>query len=194
MQTMHSAVFRMLAVACLILGAGACSRDASGPAEAASNAAGCLPDGDGSLEARLRGALHANLKWTNADMECDGSPHPDGGVLRLTIAGPMPGSTSRLRFIFGIDPHDIASGVAQAYPTNLTLLVEGGQQLYATRGADKCAVETLQRSPLSGSDGKLDRVQVRGYCSDPASDMAGTARVLVSTFSFTALLRSGDEH
>ncbi len=76
--------------------------------------------------------------------------------------------------------------MAQAFPTNLTVLVEGGQQLYATRGHDKCAVETLQRTPLAGSKGKLDRVKVRGYCIDPASDIPGTARLLVPTFSFTA--------
>jgi hypothetical protein len=141
----------------------------------------------------LRGALAADLHWKNAEMICDGSPHPDGRSIRVTIAGPLPGTSSQLRFIFGIDAKDIASGVAQAYPTNLTMLVEGQQQLYSTRGNDQCAVETIQRTPLADSKGKLDRVKVRGYCIGPASDIPGSTRVLVPTFSFTALLRTGDE-
>lgn len=177
-----------------MLGTGACAeapQDATAAATAQTQ--GCLESGDGSLEAQVRGALVADLKWSNAEMQCDGGPHPDGSGIRITVAGPLPGTSSTLRFIFGIDPHDTASGVAQAFPTNLTLLVEGGSQLYATRGNDKCAVETLQRTPLPKSAGGLDRVKVRGYCVGPASDIPGSTRVLVPTFSFTALLRTGDD-
>ena len=176
-----------------MLGAGACTRTA--PEEAAAPAAqtgGCLAIGDGELAAQLRGALAADLQWKNAEMQCDGGPHPDGDGLRVTISGPLPGSSSRLRFIFGIDPDDTASGVAQAFPVNLTLLVEGGSQLYSTRGNDNCAAETLQRTALTQGEGGLERIKVRGYCIGPASDLAGTARVLVPTFSFTALVRTGD--
>lgn len=194
MSLMRSRPSRLLAAACFLLGTGGCAQE---PADAASSpsaqAAGCLAGGDGSFEADVRGALTADLRWSNADMQCDGSPHPDGRSIRITIAGPLPGAASRLRFIFGIDLRDAADGVAQAFPTNLTVLVEGGQQLYATRGHDKCAIETLQRTPLAGSNGRLDRVKVRGYCIDPASDIPGTARLLVPTFSFTALLRTGDD-
>jgi hypothetical protein len=176
-----------------MLGTGACAQDPPDAAVPAAKVEGCLASGDGSLEAQVRGALVADLNWNNAEMQCDGSPHPDGRSVRVTIAGPLPGTTSRLRFIFGIDLHDTASGVAQAFPTNLTVLVEGSPQLYATRGNDKCAVETLQRTPLAKSTGGLDRVKVRGYCVGPASDIPGSTRVLVPTFSFTALLRTGDE-
>jgi hypothetical protein len=185
---------RILAAACFLAGTAACAPDPPETvAASAPGTAGCLAGGDGSLEARLRGALVADLQWQNAEMKCDGGPHPDGSGMRVTIAGPLPGTSSQLRFIFGIDPHDTASGVAQAFPTNLTVLVEGSGQLYATRGNDKCAVETLQRTPIADSHGKLDRVKVRGYCIDPASDIAGNVRLLVPTFSFTALIRNGDD-
>jgi hypothetical protein len=193
MHPMPSWPVRILAAACLLLGTNACAPDPPQASGSAPLAAGCLPGGDGSFEADVRGALTADLRWNNTDMQCDGSPHPDGRSIRVTIAGPLPGTSSRVRFIFGIDLHDTASGVAQAFPTNLTVLVEGGQQLYATRGHDKCAVETLQRTPLAGNNDRLDRVKVRGYCIDPASDIAGTARLLVPTFSFTALLKTGDD-
>jgi len=194
MFLLQSRPCRVLAAAGFLLGTAACAQDpADAAAPSSTQAVGCLPGGDGSFEAEVRGALTADLKWSNAEMQCDGSPHPDGRSIRVTIAGPLPGAASRLRFIFGIDLHDSADGVAQAFPTNLTVLVEGGQQLYATRGHDKCAVETLQRTPLAGSNGRLDRVKVRGYCIDPASDLPGTARLLVPTFSFTALLKTGDD-
>lgn len=165
-------------------------------AAAASPAAGCLAGGEGRLEAALRGALEADLDWGNAEMECDGDLRPDGSGLRVTVAGPLPPAATgaapgqRLRFIFGIDLDDIATGPAQALPTNLTLILEGGNQLYATRGGELCAVENLDRA---ASGAGVERVSVRGYCLGPASDLAGEKRVLVPTFSFTALLRTAEE-
>ena len=148
----------------------------------------------------MRGALAADLAWKNSEMQCDGDTRGKDG-LRVTIVGPLPasanpataGKAQQLRFIFGIDLHDTAAGVAQAFPTNLTVIVEGAQQMYATRGNGKCAVESLLRSPESGKDGKLERVKVRGYCIDPAADASGEHRLLIPTFSFTALVRTGDE-
>ncbi|MEO6079757.1 MAG: hypothetical protein ABIQ86_08275 [Steroidobacteraceae bacterium] len=207
MPLLHPPASRMLAVLLVAMGTGACAQS---PTDIVANAApaqtaGCLATGDGSLQAELRGALEADLVWQDAQMQCEGGPRPDGEGIRVTIAGPLPApatpsqspgagnAPAHLRFIFGIDLRDTASGVAQALPTNLTVIVEGGQQLYATRGDDKCAVETLQRTPLQASGGKLDRVKVRGYCIGPASDLAGKMRLLVPTFSFTALIRNGDD-
>ena len=84
-------------------------------------------------------------------------------------------------------------------PTNLTVILEGQQQLFATRGDDKCAVEQFEVTPLlaagaNGSHGAgRQRVHARGYCTGPASDLQGTQRVLVSTFEFTSQINSGDE-
>lgn len=147
----------------------------------------CLA-GQGRLEAQLRGALQADLDW-RGQMHCDGDLRPDGSGLRISLAGPLD-AARRVRFIFGIDLQDTASGPAQVLPTNLTVLVEGEATLFATRGADKCAVEDLERTVLEPG---LERVSVRGYCLGPASDLAGAQRVLVPTFSFTALARHGGD-
>lgn len=146
----------------------------------------CLADGQGRLEAQLRGALEADLDWHDAQMQCDGDLRPDGGGLRITLVGPLD-AARQLRFIFGIDLADAADGPAQALPTNLTVLVEGEATLFATRGADKCAVEDLARSVIGPG---LERVSGRGYCLGPASDLNGERRVLVPTFSFTTLART----
>lgn len=191
---------------CLLLIAGAIGGCAQKPATAPAAAepvavvqSGCLPDGSGNLKATVRGALEAQLDWSNAQMECDGDLRPDGRGLRVVVVGPLQesaptaldpvrtrGIARQLRIIFGIDLQDAAEGPAQVLPTNLTLIVDGESLLYATRGADLCAVEDLARLPL---DGGVERVTVRGYCLGPASDIAGAQRVHMPTFSFTALVR-----
>jgi hypothetical protein len=155
-------------------------------------AAGCIADGGGALQAQLRGALVADLNWRNADMTCEGGLRPDGQGLRVTMAGPLPvpdGAPPRkLRFIFGVDPHDIAAGAAQALPTNLTVILEGEKQIFATQGDEHCAVELLERSPLPAAKGRQrSRVHARGYCLDPAANLAGDARLHVPTFEFTGV-------
>jgi hypothetical protein len=161
-------------------------------------ASACLAAGDGAMQARVRGAIEADVNWTNAQMSCEGGMRPDRKGIRVTLAGPMPNSESRLRFVFGISMKDTAPGTAQALPTNLTVILEGKQQLFATRGDDKCAVEQLEVTPLlahssAGNGAHLQRVHARGYCTGPASDLHGTRRVLVSTFEFTSQINSGDE-
>jgi hypothetical protein len=166
----------------------ACSADpgaATDQPQQAGNAAACIKSGGGYLHAQLRGALVADLDWTNAEMQCDGGPRPDGKGMRVTFAGTLPGTTRQLRFIFGIDAHDIADGAAQALPTNLTVILEGEQQIFATRGSGHCAVEAFDRSALEETGGRMYRVHARGYCLAPATNAAGDARLLVQTFEFT---------
>lgn len=167
-------------------------------ATATSAEPGCIAGGGGALHARLRGALTADLAWTNEMMLCEGGARPDGHGLRVTLAGPLPGSQAdnsparRVRFIFGIDYKDVAAGGAQALPTNVTVILEGEGRIFATRGADRCAVETLERVPLLAEGGRFDRVHARGYCTAPAAELAGDARLLLPTFEFTGRVAAGD--
>ena len=176
----------------------ACSR-AAPPAAAAATAQTSTTSlcgaGDGFLRARLRGALDMDLDWQGGTLVCEGSARPDGSGLRATFAGPAPGgeagATRSLRFIFGIALADSAPGAAEALPTNLTVILEGEQTLFSTQGDDKCAVEIVSRRPLVSAQG-LERLQVRGYCTEPASDAAGARRLLVSTFEFAGVVRIGE--
>ena len=162
-------------------------------ASTASTAPGCIAAGGGFLQAQLRGALTADVDWKNAGISCEGGPRPDGRGIRITMAGPLPGEAGRqVRFIFGIDSQDVAAGPARALPTNLTVILEGGGRMYATRGDDRCAVETLERSPLADAGTRLERVHARGYCTEPAAELAGDGRLLVPTFEFTGVMAAGD--
>lgn len=171
---------------CLALATLAACAQKTIPEEPAAVAApGCLASGEGRLEAELRGAINADLDWGNAQMECDGGPRPDGGGLRVAIAGALD-AERRLRFIFGIYPDDVAEGPAEVRPTNITVFVEDHPQVYATRGDGNCAVENLERVAL---DKGSERISARGYCIGPAADLSGGAPLHVTTFSFTALVR-----
>lgn len=189
---------RASALLCLMLAMAACAGDKGDATREAAAAApsatesGCIASGGGFLRARLRGALSADVDWGNARMQCEGGPRPDGRGLRMTLAGPLPGNeATKLRFIFGIGHADVAAGSAQALPTNVTVILEGGRQMFATRGDDRCAVETLERTPLMNA-GHQDRVHVRGYCTGPASELAGDSRLLIPTFEFTGVVNTGD--
>ena len=170
---------------------------ACGPAQEAPNpnatpgAAGCAPGGQAYLRARLRGAIEADLDWRDAEMSCEGGLRPDGSGLRLAIAGPLKTSGQKLRFVFGIDTVR-KDGHETNAATNLTLIVEGAQQLYATLGNDKCTTDTLERGAIGSDTASRQPVLVRGFCTGPAATMDGGSRVLVERFDFTTSYPTGN--
>lgn len=150
-------------------------------------------EGGGFLQARLRGAIEADLDWHDAAMHCEGGPRPDGRGVRVALGGPLPSDAMlRLRFIFGIADRDVASGSALALPTNVTVIVEGDGRMFATRGDGRCAVELLQREPLPGSP-RRERVHARGYCLDPAASLNSDERLHVPTFEFSGVVDAGEQ-
>lgn len=169
----------------LLLAMDAQAAEPSLPPAPRSHAPGqCLPDGAAFFKASLRGALSADLDWSAAQLQCDGGERPEGKGLRISIAGPLTSAEGvaprRVRFVFGIDTTAGHSGL----PTNLTLLVEGEGQVFATRGDVRCTTDSLQRD----SHGTPGRVDVRGFCTSPATSLDGSQRVLLSRFDFSARL------
>lgn len=156
--------------------------------------AGCLPSGNGFLRARMRGALDLDLDWHDAELECDGSPRPDLSGLRLSFSGPRHSDGRRLRFVFGIGSA-VAGRDGRALPTNLTIIFEGEQRLFATRGDDKCTVDELSQERVGALGGAMRtwRVVVRGFCTVPATTLAQDARILVSRFDFAGKVSVADE-
>jgi len=148
-------------------------------------APGCLPTGNGYLRARIRGALDLDIDWRNAQIECDGGPRADGSGIRMSFAGPRRSDGRRLRLVFGVNAvREGRSG--RALPTNLTVIVEGGQRLYATRGEDRCTIDSLnqQRLSISGTKPRSYRIVARGFCVAPASTLNDAEHILVSSFDF----------
>jgi hypothetical protein len=168
----------------------------SGLLPAANTQSLCASEPDSFLVARLRGAIDADIDWRGTGMFCEGGLRPDGRGVRTAFAGDLPvasgGPPHRLRFIFGVGLEDTAPGKAQVLPVNLTVILEGEKTLYSTRGDDRCAAEITDRRPVSGTEKGLDRVSVRGYCLAAAEDAAGERRLLVPTFEFTGVIRTGE--
>lgn len=161
------------------------------PGARSSPGAGCLPTGNGYLRARVRGALNLDIDWHNAQIECQGEPRSDGTGIRVSFAGPR-ADGRRLRMVFGVNAvHEGRSG--RALPTNLTVIVEGGQRLYATRGEDRCTVDSLDQQRLSDSGAKSRsyRIVARGFCVAPASTLNDAEHILVSSFDFAGAVVFG---
>lgn len=155
---------------------------------------GCFAGGDGYLRARLRGAMDLDLDWKNADMECAGGPRPTGNGVRVSIGGPLRAEGRRIRLVFGIA--GVAEGAAgQALRTNVTVLFEGEQRVFATRGDDKCTVDSLsqQRVETLGSARAVYRVVARGFCLGPATSLTRGERVFLTSFDFAGRVEFGDD-
>lgn len=155
-------------------------------------ARGCLPTGNGYLRARIRGAFDLDIDWHDPEMECEGGLRPDGSGLRISFAGPRHSDGRRMRLVFGVEAvQEGHSG--HELPTNLTIIFEGEERLFATRGDDHCTVDALTQERLGALAGpeRAYRVIARGFCVAPASTLDSSARILVSRFDFagSALFR-----
>ena len=175
--------------------------DADTPARApapvskpAQHGPGCLQAGNGFLRARIRGTLNLDIDWHNADIECDGGSRPDGSGIRVSFAGPRQSDGRRLRMVFGVgEAKEGRSG--RELPTNLTVIFEGEDRLFATRGDGRCTVDELEQERLGALGGprRTYRIVARGFCVDPASTLSGDGRILVSRFDFAGNATFEDE-
>lgn len=173
-------------MAAVALGSAPCAlRLSAAPATTPTPHAGCLPTGDGYLRARIRGAMNLDIDWHNAEIDCEGGMRPDGSALRVSFAGPVHSDGRRLRLLFGVGSAK-EGRAGHALPTNLTVIFEGEQRLFATRGNDHCTVDDLQQQRLGALGGPVRayRIVARGFCISPASTLDGSSRILVSSFDF----------
>ena len=154
------------------------------PALAPLGANNCLPSHDGYLRVRMRGDSSMDIDWHDADMQCDGGPRPGQQGLRLTFAGPGRRGEHSLRFVFGIAA---APGVraARNVPTNVTVIFEGENKLYSTAGDGKCTMDEFRQRPLRApGHAHVMRISARGFCTAPATAIAGQSGLLLTRFDF----------
>lgn len=192
-------MFRRAAFAAIVLApVSACATDTSASPTVQSATGGCLITGDGYLRARVRGALTLDLDWKNADMQCDGGPRPPGrnGIngVRVSIGGPERGDGRRIRIVFGVAGVGEGRG-GEALRTNITLLFEGEQRIFATRGDDKCTVDKLEQQRVGslGDARAVYRVVGRGFCLGPATGLSRGERVFLTSFDFAGRVEFVDD-
>jgi hypothetical protein len=170
-----------IAAAALIV---ACPRLAD-PTTAVAAAPGCLATGNGYLRAQIRGAMKLDVDLHNSELECGGGARPTGSGIRVAFAGPLRSDGRRLRMVFGVGT--AAEGRSgRALPTNLTVIFEGEQRLYATRGDDKCTVDELHQERIGalGGSSRSYRVIARGFCIAPVNALHAEENILVNSFDF----------
>ncbi len=193
--TMRNNCFAMLVLA-LVTGCANAAQPAPTVSATTSKPAdtGCLISGNGYLRARLRGALQLDLDWQNAEMACEGGLRPEGSGLRVSIGGPDRGNGRRLRFVFGLSGAR-ENARASALPTNVTVIFEGEQRVFATLGDDKCTVDSLQQERIGALGGptRSYRVTARGFCTTPATVVGGSERLLLQRFDFAGRIDIEDD-
>ncbi len=147
--------------------------------------AACLPSGDGFLRAQLDGALQMTLDWKNDGLQCEGMPRPEGKGIRVTFGRALGDGGERLLIVFGIAGLSESSS-GRALPANLTIIDEGGEQIFGTLGDDKCVVDRISQQLITPWRRELRtyRVSGRGFCTQPARAVGGDSGVLMSTFDF----------
>jgi hypothetical protein len=157
---------------------------AADPAKS-TNANGCLATGNGFLRARIRGALKLDVDLHDDELECDGGARPDGSGIRVSFAGPLRSDGRRLRMVFGVATAREGT-TGRELPTNLTVIFEGEQRLFATLGDDKCTVDELSQERVGALGGPIRsyRVIARGFCIAPAKALNDGQTILVSSFDF----------
>ena len=65
-------------------------------------------------------------------------------------------------------------------------MFEGEARLFATRGDDRCTVDKLEQERIGalGGPSRSYRVVGSGFCTEPASDLKGEERIVLSRFDF----------
>ncbi len=143
-------------------------------------AASCLPHGGGYLRARIAGAIDAHIDWPNSGTACAGERkyHPAG--VRMSFRRTR-ASKLNLLFLFGLT--GVKEGKAlRAGRANLTIIDEGSGRVFGTLGDGRCTIDSLTQRRLGAAH--LYRVEVRGFCTQPARAVRGDGDVLVSRFDF----------
>lgn len=194
---MSLSLLRLCALSLTLAAIAACSARVA-PRAAAGTAApemGCVPGERGYLHIKLRGAIDAEPDWRGAELQCEGGARPNGQGLRVAFLGPAEADGGRIRLVFGIATGP-GLGASRSVPTNITVIVEGRKQFYATQGDDKCQIESMVQEPLvpSGAAARAAsmrayRIAARGYCIDPASSLDGTGHLYIDRFDFAGLAR-----
>jgi hypothetical protein len=146
---------------------------------------GCLATRNGYLRVKIRGSMKLDVDLHDSELECDGGVRPDGSGIRISFAGPLRSDGRRIRMVFGIA--GTAEGSAgRALPTNLTVIFEGEQRLFATRGDDKCTADELSQERVGALGGPVRsyRIVARGFCIAPINALSGSEKILISGFDF----------
>ncbi|HXS19688.1 MAG TPA: hypothetical protein VN735_00585 [Steroidobacteraceae bacterium] len=144
----------------------------------------CLASGKAYLRASIRGAVRLDVDLRGAELTCEGGPRFDGSGILMSFEGSVGPQKRRVRMVFGIGGAK-EGRPGKELPTNLTVIFEGEKLLFATQGGGNCTVDRLTQTHITDRHStRAYRIVAHGFCIAPANDLAGHARILVTTFDF----------
>jgi len=155
------------------------------PKQTAQKKSQCLPNQEGFLRARLSGSSNEELNWGAAHLDCTGAARPDDAGIRIRFTEAHPAASQHWIVVVGISR--LKEGQrGRALPANVTLVREGSGEFYSTQGDDKCTIDDVRQTAITGIPRKTRsyRVTARGFCTEPARSVRGTGSILVSRFDF----------
>jgi hypothetical protein len=179
---------RLAAAAVSCLGIAACGPAASTSGEATepepAYSVGC--GAEGAFQARLYGAIAAELAWSSPQYECRGMPRPDGQGVRLFFAGLDAASGERLAFILAIPGFD-RDATGREFDSTLTVIEEGSGRFFST-ALDASCVTDIAAIDTPGPD--AERLAVHGavFCVAPLAEVNGDSSVSIAELSFAGML------
>ena len=140
----------------------------------------------GRLQARLYGAISAQLAWNRDELECSGMPRPEGRGARLRFAGEIDAEDRRIALIISIPELQRAVTGAE-FASNVTVIEEGNGRFFSTSGLDNCLTDI---TALDVVDEAGDRFSIEGilYCVSPLAEVNGESSVSISDMQFSGLL------
>ncbi len=140
----------------------------------------------GRLQARLHGAISAQLLWNRDELECGGMPRPEGRGARLRFAGQLDAEDRRIALIIAI-PELQRAVTGTEYASNVTLIEEGSGRFFSTSGLDNCLTDI---TALGAVDETGDQFSIDGilYCVSPLAEVNGESSVSISDLRFSGLL------
>ncbi len=154
-------------------------------------------DGTGYVRARIRGALECGI-WTGRTRSCNAAATrgPMAAACASALPGPDP-AASRCGWCSAYAPHARADRVRNCPPISRCCSMGAGcSQRWAMTSAHRPAVAaaiavrtaSTRTGPNRGAV-RAWRIEARGFCVEPANDVAGHGRIVVSRFDFAGSYR-----
>jgi hypothetical protein len=164
------------------------------PSSSSEPSSGCLAEGGGYFRARISGALDVDVQWQDPNFTCSGAVRPEGRGVRMSFTGSNKGQ-AELVVVLGISQLKEGQSKAHAIPVNVTVIKQGSGEFYGTQGDDKCMLDEIRQTPLTGaaSSQRTYRVVARGFCTEPARAIRGPGAILISRFDFAGRIDFASE-
>ncbi len=167
--------------AALVTGCRPAAGTAAEPAAEASESAAPTCQPEGRLEADVYGAVEAAIRWSAADLKCEGMPRPGGAGARLRFAGPVAALGGSLAIIVAL-PELKRGETAAESPARITVIDEANGRFFSSAERESCWSNVERQEPQTGNEFYVDGIV---YCVAPLAEVGGSSSVRFGDIAFS---------